>query len=282
MAVPVIENYTEQSETNPSTTITVSKPVGVQSGELMLVILVNDDTSAGEVFNDKAGWIKHIDVGDTTSDSHIGVFSRIADGAEGDPEEFTQVGSDEWVAWWARISGVNTADPINVVGAANTGSGNSIIAPAVTTTVADCLALCFGAFDGGDGYPFTVSGTGWGKEDDGQSGTSGYSDASGVWGKKTMAGAGSTLDATIGASGSDGIVGVQLAIAPGGAPPAYYHGLTVQGVGELALCDAGAHPLRIRKGGVTYGIELVDPADINASAVRIQTPTGVKALRKYT
>jgi len=64
--------------------------------------------------------------------------------------------------------------------------------------------------------------------------------------------------------------------------PTYYHGLKVHGVGELALCDVGSHPLRIRKGGTTYGIELVDTADPNASAIRIKTPGGVKAIRKYT
>jgi len=65
-------------------------------------------------------------------------------------------------------------------------------------------------------------------------------------------------------------------------PAAYYHGLKVQGVGELALCDVGSHPLRIRKGGTTYGIELVDTGDPNASAIRIKTPGGIKSLRKYT
>lgn len=220
MAVPVIEGYTEQSETNPTTTITVSKPSGVQNGELMLVILINDDTSSGEVFNTKTGWTKIVDVGDGTSDSHIGIHWRIADGTEGDTEDFTQAGSDEWVAWWVRISGVDNITPINVVGSATIKSkDSSVTAIAVKTTVADCLALCFGAFDGGDGYPFTVSGTGWSKEDDGQSGTSGYSDASGVWGKKSMGAAGSTLDTTIGASASDGIVGIQIALAPTTAPP---------------------------------------------------------------
>jgi len=62
----------------------------------------------------------------------------------------------------------------------------------------------------------------------------------------------------------------------------YYHGLKVQGVGELALCDVGSHPLRIRQGGTTYGIELVDTSDPNASAIRIKTPGGIKAIRKYT
>lgn len=61
----------------------------------------------------------------------------------------------------------------------------------------------------------------------------------------------------------------------------YCHGLKVQGEGELALCDVGNHPLRIRKGGTTYGIELVDTSDGNASRIRIKTGTGVKAIRKY-
>jgi len=40
-------------------------------------------------------------------------------------------------------------------------------------------------------------------------------------------------------------------------------------------------PLRIRKGGTTYGIILVPVTDANASKIRIQTSSGIKALRKY-
>lgn len=60
-----------------------------------------------------------------------------------------------------------------------------------------------------------------------------------------------------------------------------YHGLKVQGIGELALCDAGTNPLRIRKNGVTYSLKLVDTSDPYASPVRIKTGAGVKAIRKY-
>lgn len=63
---------------------------------------------------------------------------------------------------------------------------------------------------------------------------------------------------------------------------AYYHGLKVQGEGELALCDVGSNPLRMRKGGTTYGVELVATDDPNASRVRIKTGAGIKAIRKYT
>jgi len=63
----------------------------------------------------------------------------------------------------------------------------------------------------------------------------------------------------------------------------YYHGLKVQGeAAELALCDVGNHPVRISKGGVTYGIEVVAVDDPNASRVRVKIPSGVRSIRKYT
>jgi len=74
-------------------------------------------------------------------------------------------------------------------------------------------------------------------------------------------------------------VAIRVTYTPSGG---YYHGLKVQGEGELALCDVGSNPLRIRKGDTTYGIELVPTDDPNASAVRIQTSSGTKAIRRYT
>ncbi|MBU0847253.1 hypothetical protein KKH23_08745, partial [Patescibacteria group bacterium] len=73
----------------------------------------------------------------------------------------------------------------------------------------------------------------------------------------------------------------QVAFCPAPGGPEYYQGLKVQGVGEVALCAVGDSPLRIHK-GETYGIALVATDDPQASAARIRTPAGVKALRKYT
>ena len=39
-------------------------------------------------------------------------------------------------------------------------------------------------------------------------------------------------------------------------------------------------PLRIAKNGLVYGIILVEPSDPAASKLRIQTSSGIKALRK--
>jgi len=74
-------------------------------------------------------------------------------------------------------------------------------------------------------------------------------------------------------------VEIRVTYTPSGG---YYHGLKVHGIGELALCDVGTEQLRARKGSTTYGLELVDTSDPNASALRVQTPTGIKAARKYT
>ena len=45
--------------------------------------------------------------------------------------------------------------------------------------------------------------------------------------------------------------------------------------------DPPVSRLRINRNGVTYGLELVDPANINASSSRIATPEGIKALARY-
>ena len=60
-------------------------------------------------------------------------------------------------------------------------------------------------------------------------------------------------------------------------------GLRAQGVSETVTIDCEdppVSPLRVQKGGTTYGIGVVDTTDPNASRIRVQTPSGVKALRK--
>jgi len=69
-------------------------------------------------------------------------------------------------------------------------------------------------------------------------------------------------------------------------PPVIDCGLRVfdgTSVIKIACEPAGTltSPLRIRKGDTTYGIILVPVTDANASKIRIQTSSGIKALRKY-
>ena len=79
---------------------------------------------------------------------------------------------------------------------------------------------------------------------------------------------------------------------PAGVPfPPQISGLRIKQVGAIielcmvALADAPAGmggQLRLRKNGVTYAVYLVETSDTFASPVRIQTATGIKAIRLKT
>lgn len=77
-------------------------------------------------------------------------------------------------------------------------------------------------------------------------------------------------------------------VAGGAAFPTQYAGLrfykgTVQELCLVALADAPAgNQIRIRKGGTDYAAYLVDTSDTNASAVRVRTSAGTKAIRLKT
>ena len=57
-------------------------------------------------------------------------------------------------------------------------------------------------------------------------------------------------------------------------------------VKELCLVALGDAPAgnqwRVRKGGTTYAVFLVDPSDPNASDVRVKTSAGIRAARLKT
>jgi hypothetical protein len=77
----------------------------------------------------------------------------------------------------------------------------------------------------------------------------------------------------------------------GGGFPTQYAGLRAffqSAVHDLCLVAFGDAPagmggvLPIEKGGSTYAVYLVETTDPNASPIRIQTTTGVKAIRLKT
>ncbi len=213
--IPVIELWTEQGDTDPSAPITLAKPSGVESGDLLLLIAMNDAPDATAFSDNKVGWNFVDTSGNDVSDAHIAVFWRIADGTEGPTETVTSAGEDEWVGYYLRITGADDTNPINVYNFEQSSSvSSSHIIPAITSTVDDCLMLYGLSFDGGDGYTFDVSGTGWSEVDEHQTGTNGANDASGCFGSRELASQGSSGSATVGCSVSDGAAYFQLAIAP--------------------------------------------------------------------
>ena len=191
--------------------ITATDPGGIQANEL-LILLCSSEGNLDPYTTTPAGWTKLLGFG--AGGTSIGVFYKIATGSEGDVT-VTISSSLGQIAWYLRISGVDTSTPISVAGTA-AGQGNigaTAVIPEVTTTVDNCLAFYHLGFDGGDGYPFSVAGTGWTESDEQQSQT-GAGGCSSCWGTKEQATAGLTGDATVTASSGDGMSYVQFAIAP--------------------------------------------------------------------
>jgi hypothetical protein len=204
--VPVVEDY-EFTENQDATTITFTAPAGIQSGELLL-ILGMADTNSSQAWSTPAGWTKHAAV-QAQNTSYV-ILYKIADGTETDVT-VTNNFADQ-LGWYIRVSGAN-ATPIDAYAFSQTVTGPTHVITAITTTVDNCLAIYGLSHDGGDGLPFSVAGAGWTEEAEGQAGTA-IGDASACWGTKEQASAGSTGNATVTASVSNGSSSYQLAIAP--------------------------------------------------------------------
>lgn len=221
MAAPVIES-TAQNDSGgiTATTLAINVPVGTVDDNLLLVVGGSDDNTAAspDEWLDETGWTKPIMIGDTTVDAKLVMYWRVAS-SEPASYTFDHGSSDELWGIMFRISGVNTANPINIVGVATLdGGGTNRDALSIITTVDDCLAFYAVAFDGGDGTPFGEP-TGWTEHSEHNSGT-GSTDACGVVGTKTQATAGATGTASISSAASDGSVAIQFAVEPAGVPGA--------------------------------------------------------------
>ncbi len=215
----VVESGWTSNTAIPGSSLTLTKPSGVVSGDLLLILVGSDDNSATAQWNDTtlkpSGFTLINESGnDTVSDAHAAAFYRVANGSEGTTINVPAQSSDDFWGFYIRVTGASTTDPINVIGADyNGGSAASHAVTGITTTEDQSLAFYLLSGDGGDVYPFTVSGTGWTESDEIQAG-GGTANASGVWGTQLVASAGGTGAATVGLSVADSATGFQFAVNP--------------------------------------------------------------------
>jgi len=209
-AVPVIEGF-QKTQLTTNTQALVQAPTGIVAGELLVMMLANDLAHTDlDPFNTPAGWTKLDAFGGLSIGCHVVVYFKIADGTEGATLiTWTGYSASESVSWMVRVSGASSPIPTFTHSAA---TSNIFNVTNVTTTVDNSLVLYMLSFDGGDGDPFSVSGTGWNIEDEGSFGTAGGS--SGVWGSKEMPTAGASGTAVITAQVSDGAVWIGFPVSP--------------------------------------------------------------------
>ena len=216
----VVESFNYAIGSN-AVNLTVPAPSGITSGDFLYIIAMRDPISdlSGYDFS-ASGWTQHLRHW-TSLDVQIQTLYKVSDGTEGGVTLTSSLERDT-VAWYLRISGVDTSSPFNVNGSF-ADDITPITIPSVTTTVNGCMAFTLFAFDGGDGDPFTITGTGWPStiptnqylEEDVIGGS-----ISGFWVTKEIATAGASGSLSVDSGTLDGMGGVQFALTPSATSPA--------------------------------------------------------------
>ena len=217
MTLPVLEaGWDVQQSGTARTSVSFNQPSGSATDDLLMAICIDDDPAASSNWNVKTDWSRPINIGNGTSDAKLAIYWRIQDGTESWPEAFTATTTRYRGGVMLRITGIDTATPIHVTRSSAAVSTNSYSILGVTTTLPDCLIIYGFAFDGGDGVPYSVTGTGWSEFQEVQNGTIGPN-GSGCMGQRDLASQGASGTATIACNVTDGCIGAQIAIAPAAA-----------------------------------------------------------------
>jgi len=138
------------SESNDSGTaidggnLTLNKPTGTAEDDGLFACL----SCHGATIDTLSGWTRLFDV---TTGAHHAVFDyKVAGGSEPSTYTWTLTGSttdDATAGGIDRVSGIDTADPIDVSASTTTASNTSHLCPTVTTTVDNCHVLRAIAYD---------------------------------------------------------------------------------------------------------------------------------------
>jgi len=214
VSLPVLAG--QNSAIADGTSITLTKPAGVVADDL-LILIVGDDAdniTAGTLYAPPAGWTLLAEAGGA-NDAWVAAFYRIADTTEGASETVQHSSTtDELYGWYLHVTGTDPTNPIHVVGTQGSSTNSTLTIPGLTTTKDDCLVFYMNSFDGADGFPFSVSGTGWTEQGELESPVGGAgNDASGSFGTLGHTTKGATADATVTAATGDGQYGIQFAIS---------------------------------------------------------------------
>ena len=209
------EYVSHTSAETSSGPVSLSIPSSLTAGDLLL-ILIGDDSGKYVLYSSfvagtsvPSGWTKFSEWGNGTSDSHIGVFYRIVDGSEGSSVNIDSVRRSDVFGFCVHITGANQTTPIAGASSSAILRSNALTIPGITGNESD-LGLFLYGFDGGDGYPFSLtSSTGWTLREGIQT-RNGGNGASGCFGTRDSGA--SSLPVTVDPSTSDGQVGVQIRI----------------------------------------------------------------------
>ena len=241
--LPVIESYNIGSTNDSPGTTYVLEPSGISSGDLLVICYAVEsaNTNSNPTIS---GWTL-INASDNSQDVQCAIYWKIATGGESWPLAITPTsGEDYGVAVIFRISGHDPSTPIHKTGSWD-GLGTTdseLSVTEVTTTVDNCLGIAMCGYDGNDVCPASVSGTGWSlfESVEQPSDPSGFGVGIDV-ATKSITSAGGSVDCLFTMTGTDGRLGIQIAIAPSGGVPTgmIIGGVSAAKVGSITYSAVG-------------------------------------------
>jgi len=190
---PNIQSWEAAYSSTQGTTVTVNKPAGVVTGDLLFAFVGFESANSTDIpyFVDPtdtpAGWNFIGTYGTADADVHAAMYYRIADGTEGADFTFQKDQADGVSGWMLayalRISGHDPNSPIGQVGdwATEGNTALNIAATSVDSPDADGLVLGFGLVDGSDVGTLTTAGTGWTQVHTGDDGNNGLDGIAGIF-----------------------------------------------------------------------------------------------------
>jgi hypothetical protein len=266
VGAPPVLKYVEANNVYTFGAITSMTAIAPSGGnapvadELLVLIVGNDRSTAGDTFSTPAGWTK-VDqhYGDA---AYVCIYYKTATGSETN-ESITWGGGicNGYFSFYCRITGAKNSHPINAISLTTGGATSSHTVPAIDTGGQNRLALCGLSFDGGDGPTFATVSSGWTME--AQSTVTGPSSSSGCLASKEVSLKGSTETCVITSAVSDGTALFNIAINPPSDSP-----LTTKG--DLYGFDTKDERIPV---GIDGQVLTVDPAE--ALGIKWATPDEV-------
>lgn len=200
-----------------TTSLTINKPTGVVSGDIMIVNIANDNNNGAASLS---GWTL---IDSKNPDGSVSLLYKIAGGSEPSSYAFSVAGSPS-VGSIVAFSGVDNATPFDVANGAFTtgGSGTSITASSKTTVSSNVAVVMFAGTTANNASANNWSG--WTTATSPGALTELYDNANGAaasvgaaWAIKASAGSTGTGSATSVTNGGWG--GILIALRPGVAGP---------------------------------------------------------------
>lgn len=123
------------------TTITVTKPAGVASGDVLIAGL-SFETGSSDTITAPTGWTLVRRVNNTNSEG-LAVYRKVAGGSEPASYAWTFASSRSLSAGILAFTGVDNTTPIDVENGQTTASNTTHATPTITTTQANDLLVAF-------------------------------------------------------------------------------------------------------------------------------------------